>query len=82
MNKFGGFISAMHSFDVFIRTFDSMLFLAMLGNSIFSYVLIVTISEKKRNDKLQIFHGIFLWMMTHLHLNGLTSAWVSKCLVN
>ena len=53
MNKFGGFISAMHSFDVFIRTFDSMLFLAMLGNSIFSYVLIVTISEKKRNDKLQ-----------------------------
>ena len=47
MNKFGGFISAMHSFDVLIRTFDSMLFLAMLGNSIFSYVLIVTISEKK-----------------------------------
>lgn len=47
MNKFGGFISAMHSFDVFIRTFDPMLLLAMLGNSIFSYVLIVTISAKE-----------------------------------
>lgn len=80
MNKFGGFISAMHSFDVFIRTFDSMLFLAMLGNSIFSYVLIVTISEKK-GMKITNFSWIFL-MMTHLHLNGLTSAWVSKCLVN
>ena len=37
----------MHSFDVFIRTFDPMLLLAMLGNSIFSYVLIVTISAKE-----------------------------------
>ena len=81
MNKFGGFISAMHSFDVFIRTFDSMLFLAMLGNSIFSYVLIVTISEKKEGQITKI-SRIFLLMMTHLHLNGLTSAWVSKCLVN
>ena len=59
MNKFGGFISAMHSFDVLIRTFDSMLFLTMLGNSIFSYVLIVTISEKKDHDKVQNFHEIF-----------------------
>ena len=54
MNKFGGFISAMHSFDVFIRTFDPMLLLAMLGNSIFSYVLIVTISEKKEGQITKI----------------------------
>ena len=46
MNKFGGFVGALHSFNIFICTFDTMLFLTMLGNSIFPYVLIVTISEK------------------------------------
>ena len=60
MNKFGGFISAMHSFDVFIRTFDSMLFLAMLGNSIFSYVLIVTISENGMTN-YKIFTDFFTY---------------------
>ena len=50
MNKFGGFVGALHSFNIFICTFDTMLLLAMLGNSIFSYVLIVTISE---NGKIQ-----------------------------
>ena len=46
MNKFGGFVGALHSFNIFICTFDTMLLLAMLGNSIFSHVLVVTISEK------------------------------------
>ena len=48
MNKFRWFVSSMHCFNVFISSFDPVLFLAMFGHSILSHILIVTVSEKAK----------------------------------
>jgi hypothetical protein len=43
MDKLRGFVSTLHGFNVLVSAFDSMLFLAMLGNTVFSHILVVAI---------------------------------------